>query len=125
MSYRDCLACKETGTKPKRGAGIRVVHHPAVRFGRPTIENHGLEAALLTRRVLKFGVASEMADYQLTREEVLVACWWSGTYGSRRLREALGEWAGTAGTHLWYRCISIPDPPTLSQVLALRKHCVL
>ena len=125
MSYWECLACKQVGTEPERGVGIRVVNDPAVRSGAPTIENHGLEAEFVTRRVLRFGVASEMEGYQLTREEVLVACWWSGTYGSRRLREALGEWAGTAGTHLWYRCISIPDPPTLSQVLALRKHCVL
>ena len=111
MSYRDCLACNEAGTKPKRGVGIRVVHDPAVRSGAPTIENHGLEAEFMARRVLKFGVASEMEDYELTREEVLVACWWAGAYGSRRLRKALGEWARIAGWHLWYRCISIPDPP--------------
>ena len=47
MNYRDCLACKEAGTKPRRGLGNRVVHDPAVRFGAPTIENHGLEAEFL------------------------------------------------------------------------------
>lgn len=25
MSYRDCAACKEAGTEPKEGKGIRVV----------------------------------------------------------------------------------------------------
>ena len=112
MSYKDCLACKEAGTKPTPGKGVCIVYDPTIQMpGTPTIQGHRLSAQQIASRVLKFGIEDEMDDYQLTREEALVACWWGGLHGPRRLRQALRAWAENAGWHLWYQCASIPDPP--------------
>ena len=112
VSYRDCLACKDAGTTPKKGANVHVVYDPAIQIhGCPTIMGHGISAQMMAVRVLKFGLKSEMENYDLTREELLVACWWAGLFGPRRLKQALGEWAEVAGAHLWHRCVAIPDPP--------------
>lgn len=112
MSYKDCLACKEAGTKPKRGVGKRLVIDPRITMsGPPTIEGHRLGAEFMARRVYALGLQEQMEDYALTREELLVACWWAGTYGPRTMKKALGEWAARAGHHLWYGCIQIPESP--------------
>ena len=112
MSYRDCLPCRENGTKPKRGWGERLVFDPRLIMPEPpTIEGHGLGAELVARRVYALGVNEQIDDYELTREQLLIACWWAGLYGPRSLRRVFGEWAQTAGRHLWYGCIQIPDPP--------------
>lgn len=112
MSYRDCLGCEKAGTKPKRGKGIRLVFDPQITMpGPPTIEGHRLSAEFMARRVRVCGITEEMDDYQLTREELLVVCWWAGEFGSRRLRKCWGGWAQIAHQHLWHGCINIPDPP--------------
>lgn len=112
MSYRDCLACERMNTKPKRGKGTLVVFDPRMTMpGPPTIEGHRLGAEFMAARVWKFGVASEMDDYMLRREELLVTCWWAGQFGPRKWRKRWGDWATIAGWHLWYGCIQVEDPP--------------
>ena len=114
MTYRNCIACKEAGTKPKRGKKVRIVYDPGITMpGPPTLEDTRLGAEFMARRVAAFGVEEAMRDYPLTREQVIVCCWWVGAYGNRRtkLNKLLREWAEWAGWHLWYGCINIPDPP--------------
>ena len=112
MSYRDCLACKETGTKPKKGRGLRLVFDPGmVMPGPPTLEGHRLGAEFMAGRVYVLGLKTQQDDYELSREHLLVACWWAGTYGPRSFKKVWKEWAELAGDHLWYGCIQIPDPP--------------
>ena len=112
MRYRNCLACKTAGTLPKRGKGSAVVYDPRITAGgTPTLQGRGLAVEHVAIRAFKFGVLEPMEDFELSREEVIVACWWSGLYGARRLRKLFGTWAVIAGQHLWYSCIQIPDPP--------------
>ena len=113
MTYQSCLACKAAGSDPLEGAGVTVSYDPGITMpGTPTIGGHRLAARVVAALVLKRGVQDVMDDYYaLTREEVLVACWWSGLYGPPKLRKALKAWATIAGWHLWYRCIQIEDPP--------------
>ncbi len=113
MSYRDCLGCEKAGTKPKRGKGITVVFDPRMMMpGPPTIEGHRLGAESMAAWVWKFGIASGMSDYELSREELLVACWWAGRFGPRKWRKRWEQWAMVLGQHLWYGCIQTADPPT-------------
>ncbi len=115
MTYRDCLACEKDGTKPKRGKGIRLVFDPMMTMpGPPTIEGHRLGAELVADLVRDLGFKDTMAGWHLTREELLVACWWAGDYGPRRYRKAWGKWAQAARQHLWYGCINITDPPAVT-----------
>ena len=112
MSYLDCLACKDAGTTPVKSAGVKVVYDPQIlRSGTPTIEGRSLAADFIAARVYKYGVESEMADYQLSREEVLAACWWTGLYSRRKVGKVLHDWSREAGRHLWYGCTQIADPP--------------
>ena len=112
MSYRDCLACVNAGTKPKRGHRAVVVFDPTIQMpGCPTINGHRLGADFIASQVWFSGIVEALRSYELSREELLVACWWAGSFGSRRMRKAFGEWATVAGHHLWYRCINIAEPP--------------
>ncbi len=111
--YHDCLVCKETGATPVPGKGVALVFDPQMIMPRPpTIRGHRLGASFMAERVWRFGIESEMEDYELSREELLVACWWVGEFGPRRkIKTAFKEWAVLAGRHLWYGCINISDPP--------------
>ncbi len=112
MSYRDCTACKEAGTKPARGRGLVVSFDPRIQMpGTPTVQGHRIAAETVAMRAYHDGVKPVMEDYVLPREAVLVACWWAGLFGPRRTRRIFRESAEMAGRHLWYRCIRIPDPP--------------
>lgn len=66
----------------------------------------------MASRTFAFGVQEVMDDFTLSREEVLVACWWAGQWGPRRLRMAFKAWSEKeAGPHLWHGCVNIADPP--------------
>lgn len=112
-----CLPCKSAGRRPIYGSGeVEIVFNPRmVMPGPPTISNHRLGAEFMAERFYALGMESEREDYMLTREEVLVACWWAGTYGPHKFRKVWGEWAKIAGHHLWYSCIRIDYPPTLAE----------
>ena len=113
MSNSGCLTCKNLGTRARRGKGVTIVFNPRIQMpGTPTIEGHRLAAEHMASRAVKFGVEKMMDDYQLEREQVLVACWWAGQWGPRRLKKILKSWSEEeAGPHLWYGCIHITDPP--------------
>ncbi len=110
MTSFDCLACEMAGTTPQKGEGVVLTINPRYqRHGVVSVDGGG---EYLLDRVLIDGVEETIADYPpVTREAVLVFCWWAGLHGSRRFRKVWGEWAQKADEHLWYGCINIPDPP--------------
>ena len=118
MSYLNCLACKEAGTKPKRGKLPNVIYDPRVKMaGTPTIEGTRHSVELAATRVYRWGIRDfNVTKWDIPHDALLVACWWAGTYGPRKFRKAWGEWAAIAGQHLWYGCVRIPDPPTEGQL---------
>jgi len=75
---------------------------PAMRSGEPTI-NHTRLPVDAVLGVLAAGESIEhaMDDYDVTRADILVACWYEGTYGSRKRRRQLGAWAKEAHGLLW------------------------
>ena len=113
MSYQDCLSCKDAQATPAPAKGVCIVYDPAIQMpGTPTIQDRRIAAVSMAEAVMvePHGVADVMRGWRLSREEVLVACWWAGRFGPRRFR-VWRQWAEDAGSHLWYRCINIPDPP--------------
>ncbi len=109
----ECLKCKEDGLTPIEGEGVQLVFNPRMTMpGPPTIEGHRLGAEFLATYVYHQGIDGAIRDYELKREELLVACWWVGRGGPRRkITTIFREWASVAGAHLWHGCINIPDPP--------------
>ena len=109
----DCLYCKELRQRPIYGTSkASVEYHPGIQLpGTPTIKGHRLGAAAMSRCVLANGFDDTLEDFILTREELLVACWWAGLWGPRKFRKLWGKWAELAGNHLWHSCINIPNPP--------------
>lgn len=76
---------------------------PALQFGRVCVENTRIPAESIAECVAAGDSVDEVAaDYAITREHVLLACWWevqverarrSQSKRSRKLLEAWGEWA--------------------------------
>ena len=120
-----CLACKSSGTRPKRGEGVRIVFDPRIQFsGTPTIERHMLSAERMASGMYGLGSGADidnvLDDYGLTREGLIVACWWAAHWGPRKFRKAWREWGELANWHLWYGCVTVPLPPTRAEIEASR-----
>lgn len=50
--------------------------------------------------------------YDLTRAQVLVACWYMALSGGPRWRNRWGAWAASAGSEMWRgRSDLVPPPP--------------
>lgn len=83
---------------------------PAQRFGRPNVG--GSDVVALADAVWVGESVEEVADeYGLRREDVLVACWWVGSYGTRSGRRRFRLWAMDVERKLWLRQYDVPDPP--------------
>jgi uncharacterized protein (DUF433 family) len=85
---------------------------PAVRFGRPAIKGISTDAiAGMVRAGEDFASVAE--DYGLSVHEVIVACWYEGTYGRRRA--AWRSWARSVaaalGGHEPLDLGTISEPP--------------
>ena len=108
-----CTPCEQAGQKAKRGKSVCVVFNPGIQMpGTPTVGESRLSAAWLVGYVYAWGMKYTLGSYpSITREHVLVACWWAGRFGPRKWRKVMGEWAGMADAHLWHDCVRIPDPP--------------
>lgn len=53
-----------------------------------------------------------MDNYEITRGDVLVSCWYMAKYGPRSWRKRWGEWLQKADGELWYgRYETCPMPP--------------
>lgn len=93
---------------------------PAVNSGAPSVR--GVCAWVLAGAVWAGEPVDEVAElYEVTREEVLTACWWLGSGGvefaagrrSPRWVHRWGAWAGDAGWKIWRGdWAAVTDPPT-------------
>jgi uncharacterized protein (DUF433 family) len=96
------------------GPAVAVRADPARRFGAPAIKGISCEAIAL-QMLAGDDIATIAEDYDLTRADILVACWYLGLYGSRRWRRSWRQWAEQAGQAMWdTRTVDydqIPDPP--------------
>lgn len=63
--------------------GIRI--HPGILSGTPCLEGTRIPVYLVAEMVWADGVASAQETWDLTREQVLVACWFAGSYGTLHL----------------------------------------
>ena len=98
---------------------LRIIYDPAIQItGTPTIEGHSLPAEHMASHFFELGEEEAQDDYGLTREELIVACWWAAHWGPRKFRKAWKEWGERAGSHLRYGCINVPLPPTKSDIAA-------
>lgn len=98
---------------------------PAMRSGQPTINGTRLPVDAVAGMVWAEGVDVAVEEYDLTRADVLVACWYAGSYGLPGRRKALfpvrlwvkrwGAWADSVHQALWSVTTvdyeAIPDPP--------------
>lgn len=86
---------------------------PAQAFGQPAVA--GVPAESVGGTVWVESVAVAAHDYDLTRGQVLVACWFLGTQGPRKWRTRWKTWATAAGIAMWdvRTCDydAVPDPP--------------
>jgi uncharacterized protein (DUF433 family) len=88
---------------------------PAMRFGRPTVNNTRLSVEAATEHVWAGGSVGEVAEeFDVTRQDVLVACWYAGKYGTKAWRRRWGKWADVVHDELWHSRYDVPDPPDLN-----------
>lgn len=84
---------------------------PAVRCGAPNVR--GISAEAIADMVTAGESLDRVAaDYDLTRHEVLLACWWEGLHERPEWR----DWAAGIGQRMWHTKTFDPDaeqgPPT-------------
>jgi hypothetical protein len=77
----------------------------------------GVPLKLIVDLVWEANPVQEIAtDLRIRREDVLVACWWTGRYGTATWRGRWRAWAERARDDLWHRRYdAVPDPPTRGQ----------
>lgn len=88
---------------------------PAMRFGRPCVNNTRLSVEAVAGMVWIGESVDEVADeYGVTRPDVVVACWYAGKFGtseSKRWRKRWGKWADEVHDELWHSRYDVPNPP--------------
>ena len=88
-----------------------VTTDPAVRFGRPAVR--GVSVVAVASQVWGGETVGSVAeDFGLTREQVIVACWYQGIHGTRGWRQRWKVWATEAHKELWRSRYDVPDPPS-------------
>lgn len=65
---------------------------PAVLSGTPCVAGTRLPVYLIAHMVWREGVESAMEMWDLSRPQVLVACWFAGAYGTVELWEVPEDW---------------------------------
>lgn len=105
--------------------------NPAICSGELTAGGSRIGVEQIAEQVWYGGVDEMVRDYSITREQVLVACWWVGATGitsiyktngggyKRNYRPGVwqdrwGEWAKAAHDVMWSAhgdYSAIPDPP--------------
>lgn len=69
---------------------------PDMKGGTPVINGRRLGAEDMADRYWHFGDVYQfeiLDSYELTRSELLIACWYTATYGSRTYRRRWNDWA--------------------------------
>lgn len=89
----------------------RVTVEPCVRFGYPHVG--GVPVDSLAGSVLVGSSAAETAeDYDLRREDVIVACWYLARHGPRAYKRRWKVWLAEVETELWHGRYDVADPPS-------------
>lgn len=109
-----CFACEQAGTTPTPFEPPPLVIDPAVsRYGHPTFGTSALSARFIAKGVYEGGVEQVCENYPfLSANQILLACWWMGTGGSKKWRRRWSKWALDAGSHMLHGCGTFPYPPT-------------
>lgn len=88
-----------------------VTHDPQVNYGRPLIGPVPTESVA---DAVWLGDSAETVadDYSLSRDQVLVACWYEATHGDSDRQPRWGAWATEHADAFHYGHFdAIPDPP--------------
>jgi len=72
-----------------------VVVNPRMRHGEPSLRGHRLSAAMIADRYWEWGEHLEtelLANYEITRADVLACCFYVANYGTRKQRARWKDW---------------------------------
>jgi len=115
-----------------RDASCEIWIHPGRYSGVPCIGGTRIPLDSVVGLAWVYGVETAMSDYDLTREGVLVACWYAGIYGDvdpyigrspgtarvrrdgrwiKRWRAWADQWQGAMWSGKWDE---VPDPPSMA-----------
>ena len=98
----------------------KVSVQPGMKFGAPCIDGHRLPTDLIAYLYEIEGESAVMDDYDLTHDEVMVACWFEARHGrSRKRRKAWRAWLDMHEDVLWESkdWSVVPFPPRLAEAL--------
>ena len=101
---------------------FRIVWNPRRMSGRPTIGDSRLPADSVASRVMAGeSVQSVAEDYQISEEQVRLACWWLVKHDSERkrwkalARKSWATWAAEWSDYVWWGTLATlvhpGDPP--------------
>lgn len=89
-----------------------IVWDPRVRSGQPQINRTRVTVEDVGGTIWAGETVDTVADeYNLTRADVLTACWWLGLHGTRDWRRRFGGWAAWVDSDLGSGRYDVPDPP--------------
>lgn len=89
--------------------------HPGVYSGEPVLEDTRMPVLLVVEIYWSHGIAEVMYDHGISRQNVLVACWYMARHGRSRVwRQRFAEWLKVADDALWHASdwVTCPLPPT-------------
>ena len=92
-----------------------IAFDPAMRSGEATINHTRMPVDSIVENIWAAqSVDSVMDTYAVTRADVITACWFAGTHGSRKWRKRWGAWAEHVHGELWHSRYDVPNPPAHS-----------
>lgn len=108
-------------------AELRIVWHPQRMSGQPTIGDTRLDVDCVAGRVAAGEPVKSVAeDYEITDEQVRLACWWLASYDRGRerwkveARKAWRDWAEKWHSHIWSTMYAVDphpgDPPKVERL---------
>lgn len=98
-------------------SGAFVSIDPQMRSGRPCVNGTRIQAEVIAGYVAAGDDVTWIAEaYNLTREAVLVACWYQAMYERGKWRKHWQQWARDQHDAMWEgRWADVEDPPPWSE----------
>ncbi len=102
----------DTSATPDCGGELRpqVTVEPCMRFGLPHVRGVSVDA-IGARVWAGDSVEATAEDFNLRREDVIVACWYVARHGTPADRRRWKAWLTAVETGLWRGRFDVPDPP--------------